>query len=129
MNIKSIANQYPLVMRFFLGFVFIWFGIYEIVDPFYWSGYVLPFVADLPIYDPSIFIRAHGVTLVILSICLFLKIYLRITGAIVVLMLLQIVLMLLLTPQMGLNEIAVRDIGLLGLALSVWFYALSEKKT
>lgn len=111
-------------MRISLAFVFAWFGISEIFNPVYFSGYVPRFVASLPFFNSNLFIQTHGVVLTLLSLCLIFKFYLRLTGILMMFMLTQIIGGLLLVS--GFNEIVVRDIGLLGLAISVWLYEIKK---
>lgn len=122
----GLAEKYPLVMRISLAFVFGWFGISEIINPVYFSGYVPPFITSLPIFNPNLFIQTHGVVLTLLSLCLIFKFHLRLTGILNILMLMQITGSLLLIS--GFNEIVVRDIGLLGLAISIWLYEIKKYK-
>ncbi len=114
------------MMRLSLAFVFAWFGISEIFNPVYFSGYVPPFIANLPFFNSNLFIQAHGAVLTLLSLCLIFKFHLRLAGIINILMLMQIIGGLLLIS--GFNEIVVRDIGLLGLAISIWFYESTQEK-
>jgi len=118
--------MYARVMRISLAFVFGWFGISEIFNPVYFSGYIPPFVRALPFFNPNLFIQTHGVVLTLLSLCLVLKFYLRITGILNILMLMQLIIGLLLIS--GFSEIVVRDIGLLGLATSIWLYEITQEK-
>lgn len=122
--LHKFAKHYPLVMRLSLFFVFIWFGISEIVNPVYFSGYIPAFVRALPFFNSNLFIQTHGAVLTLLSLCLIFKFYLRITGILNILMLMQIIGSLLLIS--GFNEIVVRDIGLLGLATSIWLYEIRK---
>ena len=111
-------------MRASLAFVFVWFGVSEIVNPTYFRGYIPQFVSSLG-FDNDLLIQIHGVLLVFLYVCLVFKIYIRFMSLAAVFVLGFIILGLLLTPDMGFNEIVVRDIGLLGLALAIW---LNENK-
>lgn len=122
--LAKLAQKYPLIMRLSLAIVFAWFGISEIFNPAYFSGYIPPFVRVLPFFDPNLFIQIHGVVLTLLSLCLIFKFHLRIVGIINMLMLVQIISGLLLIQ--GVNEIVIRDVGLFGLALSVWLYEIKE---
>lgn len=107
-------------MRLSLGFVFGWFGIAEILNPRYWSGYVSPIALDLLPIPILPFVQGHGVILTFLAICLILRFKLRYTGFLAMLVLLSIIGGLI--SMNGFDEIAVRDIGLLGLTLSIWLY-------
>jgi len=111
-------------MRLSLAFVFAWFGISEIFNPVYFSGYIPQFVRILPFFNANLFIQVHGIVLTLLSLCLIFKFHLRATGALNILMLMQIIGALLLIS--GFNEIVVRDIGLLGLAASIWLYEIKK---
>lgn len=112
--------MYLLVMRLSLAFVFGWFGISEILNPVYFNGYLPLFAASLPFFNSNLFIQTHGAILTLLSLCLIFKFHLRLTGILNILVLMQIIISLLLIS--GFNEIVARDIGLFGLALSVWLY-------
>lgn len=116
--------MYLLVMRFSLAFVFAWFGISEIFNPLYFSGYIPPFVKAFPFFSPNLFIQTHGIVLTLLSICLIFKFHLRLIGILNILMLMQIIIGLLLIS--GFSEIVVRDIGLFGLAISIWLYEVKK---
>lgn len=105
-------------MRVFLGFVLGWFGVSEILDPKYWTGYVPNMVAKFSLLDIIFLVQIHGVILAILSLALFFHFYIRFTSMAVLLVLLSIIGGLLITN--GFDEIVVRDIGLFGLALAIW---------
>lgn len=121
---KKFAEQYPLVMRVFLGFVLLWFGVNEILNPRYWSGYVPPMAREfLPI--PILpFVQAHGAVLVFLAVCFIFRFKLRYTGILAMLVLLSIIGGLI--SMNGFDEIVVRDIGLFGLALSIWLHSFKD---
>lgn len=118
---KKLAVYHPFIMRGFLGFVLLWFGVNEILDPRYWSGYVPPLVRGFLPFEVNLFVQMHGVVLVLLALSLFFQFYIRYTGLIVLGVLFSIISGLIMID--GFNEIVVRDIGLFGLALSIWFYS------
>lgn len=112
-------------MRVSMGFVFGWFGISEILNPRYWSGYVPQMdieIIPIPILP---FVQGHGAVLVFLAICLIFRFYLKYAGALAILVLFSIIGGLI--SMNGFDEIVVRDIGLLGLALSIWLHSLKKK--
>lgn len=117
--------MYLFVMRWSLAFVFGWFGISEILSPRYWSGYVPQMAKELLPIPILPFVQGHGVVLVLLSVCFLFRFYLRYTGILAMLVLLSIITGLI--SLNGFDEIVVRDIGLLGLAASIWLYELKEK--
>ena len=125
MFLKKLANSYNFVMRIFMAFVFGWFGISEIFDPKYWSGYVPQTATSLLPISLYTFVQIHGIILALLALCLMFRFYLRYTGIISLLMLLSIIGGLIAIN--GFDEIVVRDIGLFGLALSIWLYEIHTK--
>lgn len=125
--LKSLASHNGFIMRVFLAFVFVWFGISEISNPVYFSGYIPSSVSNLGL-DENLLIQIHGVFLVFLSFCLIFKFYLRFTGLLAILVLLQIIFGLLLISKFEINEIIVRDIGVLGLAIAVWLQSIKSSK-
>lgn len=121
---KKLAFYYPLVMRGFLGFVLLWFGVNEVLNPIYWKGYVPPLVAQFVPFDIHFFVQMHGVVLALLALSLFFKVYIRYTGFITLGVLLSIISGLIMID--GFDEIVVRDIGLFGLALSIWLHSFKD---
>ncbi len=123
---KKFVSQYPLVMRFSLGFVFLWFGISEILNPRYWSGYVPQMAIELLPIPILPFVQMHGAVLVFLAICLIFRFYLKYVGVLAILVLLSIIGGLI--SMNGFDEIVVRDIGLFGLALAIWLQSIKSAK-
>ena len=113
-------------MRFSLGFVFLWFGISEILNPRYWSGYVPQMAIELLPIPILPFVQMHGAVLVFLAICLIFRFYLKYVGVLAILVLLSIIGGLI--SMNGFDEIVVRDIGLFGLALAIWLQSIKSAK-
>lgn len=126
MSLKKLSANYPLVMRFSLGFVLLWFGISEIMNPIYWSGYIPPLVASLLPFNVNLFVQMHGAVLVLLALSLVFKFYIRYAGLLALGVLLSIISGLIMID--GFNEIVVRDIGLFGLALAIWLQSFSSNR-
>ncbi len=124
MALKKWASKYPLVMRLFLGFVLLWFGVNEILDPRYWSGYVPPIVLQFFPLSVNVFVQTHGIVLCLLGLGLFFKILIRFTGFITMVILLSIISGLIMIQ--GFTEIVVRDIGIFGLALALWLHEIQS---
>lgn len=122
--LKNLASHNGFIMRIFLAFVLLWFGISEIADPKNWVSYMPTFISSLG--NSNFLVQIHGFILVALSFCLIFKFYLRYTAFLVVLIMLQIIFGLLLISKFEVNEIVVRDIGILGLAIGVWFNELRK---
>lgn len=123
--LEKLSTNYPLIMRLFLAFVYLWFGIAEILNPRYWSGYVPQMVREfLPIPILSL-VQGHGAILAFLGLCFLFRFQLRYTGVLAMLVLLSIIGGLI--SMNGFDEIVVRDIGLFGLALSIWLREIKDK--
>ncbi len=103
-----------IVMRLGLALVFMIFGVWEILSPLHWAGY-LPVFATLG--HPVTVITLHGIVLFILGACILLGIYLRITSVLSSLMLLAIIASLAIVS--GYLSLIVRDAALLCLTVSI----------
>ena len=102
----------PTVARILLGLVLLWFGYHELILPGEWTGYV-------PVISESsslavILVLAHGWVLLVLATALLAGIAPRAAAAIASVLLLEIVISL---AASGLSDTALRDLGVLGLAL------------
>lgn len=95
-----------LLSRFGVGFIFITIGLWELIQPEYWSSFVPKFMAS--ILDPIFLVRGHGAVLLLLGLGILVGFYLRQLSIIGCLIMAEIILSLLLT--LGFNDIAVRDI-------------------
>ena len=105
----------PPVSRVLLGVVLAWFGYHELSQPALWTGYV-PVVSTTSSLALAL-VLAHGWVLSVLAVALVAGIAPRLAGAVAVLLLAEIVADLTIGP--GLNDIALRDLGVLGLAVAV----------
>ena len=106
------AEWAPTAGRILLGLVFFWFGYHELVQPGGWTQYV-------PVVNESsslavILVLAHGWVLFVTAAALVAGIAPRVAAAVASVLLLEIVISLAVT---GLDATAVRDIGVLGLAV------------
>jgi uncharacterized membrane protein YphA (DoxX/SURF4 family) len=102
----------PTAGRILLGVVFAWFGYHELLQPGQWTQYV-------PVISESsslaiILVLAHGWVLLVLAAALVAGIAPRASAALASLLMLEIVISLAVT---GLSDTALRDVGVLGLAV------------
>lgn len=113
--LAGLEDWAPTFARLALGAVFLWFGSGELWQPRLWTGYVplLPQSSGLT----ALLVLAHGALLLLLATALLFGIAPRVAAGIGAVLLVEIVMAL--TIQAGLNDIAVRDLGVLGLALAV----------
>ena len=98
-----------LIVRLAAAFIFGVFGVWEIVQPAYWTGFVPHFLSNL--IDPIPLVIIHGIVLTLLSIGFILNYrvkYIAFTGC---LLLLQIIVFLF--AAAGFNEILVRDTAIM----------------
>ena len=110
---SAVAAEWaPTAGRVLLGVVMLWFGYHELLLPGEWTGYV-------PVISESsslaiILVLAHGWVLLVLSAALLAGVVPRAAAAIASLLMLEIVIALAAT---GLSDTALRDVGVLGLAV------------
>jgi uncharacterized membrane protein YphA (DoxX/SURF4 family) len=106
------AEWAPTAGRILLGVVFFWFGYHELVQPGGWTQYV-------PVVNESsslavILVLVHGWVLFVTAAALVAGIAPRAAAALATVLLLEIMISLAVT---GLDATAVRDTGVLGLAV------------
>jgi uncharacterized membrane protein YphA (DoxX/SURF4 family) len=106
------AEWAPTAGRILLGVVFAWFGYHEVLLPGQWTQYV-------PVISESsslavILVLAHGWVLLVLAAALVAGIAPRASAALASLLMLEIVIWMAVT---GLSDTALRDVGVLGLAV------------
>ena len=118
MNKKIIQNPF-LLLRIGLGFVFFWFGIDKIVNPENWLSYITPFLSSIIFFNNTTFLFILGIIELIFGIMLWSNWKLKLISLIISIHLFLIIIFT------GFNEITVRDIGLLSIALPLFIY---EKK-
>jgi uncharacterized membrane protein YphA (DoxX/SURF4 family) len=106
------AEWAPTAGRLLLGLVMLWFGYHELLLPGEWTGYV-PVVSESSSLA-IILVLAHGWVLLVLAAALLAGIAPRAAAAIAGLLMLEIVISLAAT---GLSDTALRDVGVLGLAV------------
>ena len=109
------AEWAPTAGRILLGLALAWFGYHELVQPALWTGYV-PLIASTSALA-DICVLAHGWLLLMLAVALIAGISTRLGAAIATIVLLQIVITLTITG--GLSDLTMRDVGVLGLAVSL----------
>ena len=106
------ADWAPTAGRILLGVVFAWFGYHELLLPGQWTQYV-------PVISESsslavIMVLVHGWVLFVIAAALLAGIAPRLAAAIASVLMLEIVISLAVT---GLSDTALRDVGVLGLAV------------
>ncbi len=111
----SVQEWAATLARVILGLVCLWFGANELAQPHLWTGYVpfIPSVGTLAV----ILVLLHGGLLFVLGVALVFGIAPRVAAVVVGLFLTEIIIDL--SVGHGVNDIAVRDLGVLGLSVAV----------
>jgi uncharacterized membrane protein YphA (DoxX/SURF4 family) len=106
------ADWAPTAGRVLLGLVLAWFGYHEMVRPGAWTGYVPVLSETSNLAVAAVLI--HGWILYMLAVALVAGIAPRVAAAVASVLMLEIVISLTVS---GLNDTALRDVGVLGLAV------------
>ena len=105
----------PTSARVLLGLVLTWFGYHELVAPLLWTGYIP--VLSATSHVSEVLVLAHGWVLLVLAVALVAGIAPRLAALVAAVLLFEIVVSLAVAG--GLSDLVLRDVGVLGLALSV----------
>lgn len=106
-----------IILAWSLAIVFLYFGINEVLSPQDWIVFV-PNIFGTGSFIISLVV-AHGILLTVLGAALILNFHRNIVAAIAALFLLEIAASLIF--QAGFSDVAVRDIGLFGAAIALYF--------
>lgn len=112
---RRISREF--ILSCFLGFVVIWFGVNEILHPNSWAAFAPDFFEQ--IMSVKYLVMIHGAVLLLSGLALIFNIHRRLAAIVLSLMLAHVVFILI--SVSGLDEIAVRDIGLLGMSIALAF--------
>ena len=135
MKIDNYQKYAPVVVRIALSFVFLWFGVNQLVNPVSFLGYVPdliynhgqgiqhdhPFqsVHNLPL-TPHILIMGNGAFETVFGSLLLLGLFTRIASLVLALHLMGIII------GLGYNDVAIRDFGLALVTFSVFLYGYDK---
>ena len=104
-----------MVVRVGLAFVFLWFGLNQIFDAESFFGYVPNWAMHNAFFSVSTFVLFNGIFDSLLGFLLLTGFFTRVVASIATLHLLFIAF------SLGYNDIAIRDVGLALMALSLVF--------
>lgn len=108
-------TEYGIVIaRVALSLVLLWFGLNQIFNTSAWFAWLPSWTNSLPV-SPAVLILFNGFLEVVLGVLLILGLFTRIVSLVAAIHLLTIVF------SLGYNDVAVRDSGLMLVALSVFF--------
>lgn len=112
------------ILRLSLGITFFWIGIMILKDPVSWTGFIKPWVRNLIPIPPEKIMFNTAILDIVIGIFLILNIHSLATWLAALFGSLHLVAVLLAT---GIDEVTVRDIGLLGGTISLLITLLPEK--
>lgn len=107
-----------IIIRFGIFFLFLSFGIWEIIDPNYWLGFAPSFIAKSA--NALLLVKIHGIALSIIGAGIFFsRRHLKFFAIPATLIMFQIVVSLWLAS--GFTDLLVRDIAILIFTASLMF--------
>lgn len=113
-------NTSNLFLRLGLAFVFLWFGIDKLINPEYWINAWIPlwFQGILTSFGVSNlnFIHINGIFEIIIGLGFLFNLFVKLFAFLTILFFLFVIF------SFGLNEVVVRDVGLIGAALALLFW-------
>ncbi len=117
-----MADQIPntrsaTILAWSLAIVLSYFGVSEIFSPQDWTAFAPAFLGTGNLVIALVI--THGILLSMAAAALILNYHRKIMSAAVILLLLEIVANL--VVQSGFSDVVIRDIGLLGAAISLFF--------
>jgi len=112
MGMKNYSPYAPVVLRYGLVFVFMWFGINQLLNVSMWTSLIPSWATASGLSAPT-FVVLNGLFEIAMAILLAFGIKVRLVATLLFLHLLLIVI------DVGMNAVGVRDIGLLTGLLSV----------
>lgn len=119
-NETKVRTLAPVVLRYGLVFVFVWFGTSQLLDQTMWLRLIPAWLTNLTGMSAATIVMLNGTFEIIAAILLAFGIKIRIVAFLLFLHLISIVV------DLGLNATAVRDIGLIFAALSVSLHGADE---
>ncbi len=106
-----------------LALIFIVFGIWELVNPVYWSGFVPALISNF--LGNIMIVRVHGLVLAAIGVALAVGYKIKLASAIGTLVMLGIVISLYI--EAGFTTILVRDFVIMCFTASIFFDNYREK--
>ncbi len=112
-----------LLVRFAISFIFIVFGVWEILVPVYWAPFIPKFVGE--IFNPLFATRIHGLVLLVLGVLTLIKFRKKIIAPLTSATLLSVVFSVYVFS--GFSDLLVRDIVIFLFSLSLLFEPEKDK--
>ncbi len=115
LNNLNTSKYAPVITRYGMSLVFLWFGFTQVMGPESWTSLIPEFITNITHLSALTFVYLNGGMEIVLGILLIIGIYTRISALILALHLLFI------TIDVGYNAIGIRDFGLTLATLSIFF--------
>lgn len=112
-NFEKLKGFVPLLLRLGLGIIFFWFGFTKFTDLDFWMGFIPPWMESILPISVNSFLYIQGFIETLIGILLIIGLLVRLSAFVAALILITIILTL------GFNDLALRDFGLLMMALSL----------
>ncbi len=122
-NLISKINVRDKIVRLAIVFIFVTFGVWEMLSPGYWSVFVPKFAEA--VFNPLFAVRIHGLILFILGVLLLIGFRKNLVAGLSSLVLLGVVVSVFLYS--GFSDLLVRDIVIFLCSLSLLFDTESPK--
>ena len=103
-----------VVLRLGLGIVFFWFGVDKFIHPKFWIGFIPQFIKPFIPVSLGLFNNIQGVVEAVVGLLLIIGLWRQLAAAIAGIILIPIIIA---TFVLGVPDIALRDIGLLSIAI------------
>lgn len=123
MSMKNETIRHYLSL-YAVSFIFIVFGIWEISNPLYWSGFVPSFISKI-FSNINLLVQIHGIILAAVGMMFAFDFRTKVASAIGTLVMLDIVFSLVF--ESGFSSLVVRDFVILLLVASVFFDDYKKK--
>lgn len=111
-SINKYKNFAPSIVRFGISFVFLWFGINQLLFPENFIGYIPMW--SLALFNVNTIILFNGIFQTLFGLFLVLGLFTRVSSLLLGLHLIIIIF------SLGYNDIAIRDFGILIVTVSIF---------
>lgn len=112
---KNLKEYSPILIRISISLVFLWFGLTNVFNPNYLLGYLPQFISFIPI-QPLTLMLINGIFEIFFGTLLLIGFFTRFASIILTINLIPIII------GLGYNDIAIRDIGLALVTLSIFLH-------
>ena len=117
---KSLPNYSSLILRLGLAFVFIWFGLSEILNPAIWTSFIPSWMVGIGGLNAVNFVVLNGGFEILMAALLAVGFKVRIVSFLLFIHMIGII------AEVGLSPVGVRDIGIAFGLLAIFLRGTDE---